>query len=113
MELTEGTQLEMHSGQISRIFQKNPGRFMTFKDIANAMKEAAEWNMADFIMPALEKLIEQGKLEHDPVYGYCPKGQKAAIRRDMADPPMSRSDFDRLTQAEKAAYCESGGRIAG
>ena len=70
MELTESTQIEMHSGQIARIFQKNPGRFMTF-------------------------------------------GEKAAIRRDMANPPLCRSDFEKLSQSDRAQYCRDGGRIAG
>ena len=112
MELTESTQIEMHSGQIARIFQKNPGKFLTFKSIVEGMKEA-EWGEFDLIMPALERMIEQGKLEYDQTYGYCRKGEKAAIRRDMANPPMSRADFEKLSQEARAQYCRDGGRIAG
>jgi len=112
MELTEQTRIEMHVGQIARIFQKNPGKFLTFKGIAEGMKET-QWGEFDLITPALEKMIEQGKLERDPVYGYCRKGEKEAIRRDMANPPMSRADFEKLSQADRAQYCRDGGRIAG
>jgi len=112
MELTEQTKIEMHCGQIGRIFQKNPGKFLTFKSIVEGMKEA-EWGEFDLIMPALEKLIEQGKLEHDQTYGYCPKGQKAALRQNISNPPMSRADFEKLSQSERAQYCRDGGRIAG
>jgi hypothetical protein len=112
MELTEN-EIEMHTALINKIFQNDPERFFTNKAIVDSVKQT-EWVRLECIGLALEKMTERGQIERDPVYGFCKAGKKESLRAAMKEqPPMSRSDFDRLTQAEKAAYCESGGRIAG
>jgi hypothetical protein len=110
MEMEQSAQIEMHVSLISKIFSQNPGRFMTFRDIAGIVKKE-EWASYDHIMPSLEKLIQKGRLEHDRTYGYCRTGEKDSLRRDIAEPPMTRADFNRLTPVEKAEYCLNGGRV--
>jgi len=109
MEQTE-KELGMHISELETVFLKNPGRFLTFKAIAEFMKKA-EWSKFDCIRPALEAMIQRGQLEHDEVYGYCKRGLKNALRQELAKPSLPRSEFDRQTYAEQAEFCASGGRV--
>jgi len=109
MELNETSKIGMHASFIDGIFMKE-NRFFTFKEIANRTKEAP-WGEFDLLHPALDQLIQYGKLEHDPAYGYCRKGQKESLRRELSIPKMSRADFDKLTPEAQAEYCRNGGRL--
>lgn len=103
-------QIEMHVSEIFSIFQKNPGRFMTFRAIADIM-EMATWTKFDYLHPALQTMIKRGQLEYDEKCGYCRKGEKAILRAEMAKPSITRSMFDGLPPSEQSAHIKSGGRV--
>jgi len=109
MEQTE-KELAMHVAELESIFMKNPGRFMTTRDIADIMQKA-EWSKFDYLRPALETMVQKGQLEFDSTLGYCRRGQKDALRKEMAKPSLSRSAFDRLPPSEQSAHIKAGGHV--
>jgi len=101
---------EMHVSLLDSIVRKGGNRFYTFKELAEATKEAT-WAKFDLITPALETMIRRGQLEHDPVCGYCPKGQKEFLKREMQKPRMGRAEFDKLDCAAQGEFCRNGGIV--
>lgn len=72
-------QLETCVTLINDIFKKNPGRFITLNDITERRLKI------EHIMPALEKMIQRGQIEYDQAYGYCRKGEKENLLRNMSN----------------------------
>jgi len=109
MEAVE-RELAMHVAELESIFLKNPGRFMTTRDIADIMQKA-EWTKYELFKAALETMVQRGQLEFDSTLGYCKRGQKDTLRQEMAKPSISRANFDKLSYAEQSAHLKAGGRV--
>ena len=102
--------LRAHVSLIQDVFMKAEDRFFTTMEIMEKTKEAP-WSEFDYIAPALERSVQYGYLEHDPMYGYCRKGKKDMLRSMMSKPKMSRAEFDMLTFAEQKEHCKNGGIV--
>ena len=110
MEKTDNRLIEMSCSEIDSFILKNANCFLTTKEIASHLGKA-EWSDYGHMKAALDKMVQQGKLEFDDVHGYCRKGQKVALRQELSKPSLPRSEFDKLTPSEQLAHIKAGNRV--
>jgi len=58
----------------------------------------------------LDAMIAEGFIEQAPE-GLCSRGKADQLRRYMAAPKKSRSDFDGMTPTQQMAFIKSGGIV--
>jgi hypothetical protein len=103
-------ELAMHVAELESIFLKNPGRFLTTKEIAGFMGKAT-WSDYSHMRSALDIMVQQGQLGYDKTYGYCRRGEKAVLLQQMSKPSKTRSEFDKMSYTEQSEFCRNGGRV--